>query len=87
MNVDGTLTGPITPPWEIGRESTATACAEAEDPPPAPAPPTEEVAPAGEQDPVEALLKDSPPWLPFALGGVVTLIITAVGLVMQVKRN
>jgi hypothetical protein len=75
INADGTLSGPAAPPWKLPpdpNEKTEKAT-EAEEP--------KEETPAGN------FFSRLPPWTGYAVGAVVTLLLTILGIAMQVRRQ
>jgi hypothetical protein len=83
INVDGSTTGPVAPPWRNFKLNAAGEY-EAPEPPPEPKPePVVEEAPRREKEWYE----DLPPWTGYLLGAGVTLIITGIGLGMQFRKT
>jgi hypothetical protein len=88
VNTDGTLSGPVRPPWKQPAPSTGTAKADKPATPPEPAPPKAEVSriPAEEKGAAD-FTTTLPSWTGYAIGGCVTLLVTILGLVMQLRRH
>jgi hypothetical protein len=86
VNSDGTLSPPSTPPWELMKQLE-------KDPPPHqdPPPPKPKEEPEEEEEEEESLFdmyfKDAPSWLPYAIGGVIALLVCGVGLIFNARRG
>jgi hypothetical protein len=75
VNADGTLSGPAPPPWKQPTEPVVK---------------TEKTAPVEEpkeEKPAEDFFSRLPPWAGYAIGAAVTLLLTIIGIVMQLRRQ
>lgn len=88
VNSDGTLSAPSTPPWEVMKQLQQATPPPVKEPLPEPAP--EEAAEEPEEESptyYDLYFKDSPPWLPYTIGGLITLLICGVGLIVNARRS
>jgi hypothetical protein len=84
VNVDGTRTGPVTPPWGP-RKLNAQPASESK-PEPKPEPKVETPAPKAPLPPRE-WYEELPSWAGYAIGGCVTLLISCIGLAVQFRKT
>jgi len=92
VNDNGSLIGPIVPPWQTRPGSATTKArpvtksaptmAPTIDPPPSPGKPAG-VASSGEKPWYQAV----PPWAGYVVGGLLTALVTGVGLAIQIRTS
>lgn len=85
INADGSMVGPLPPPFPIRSRSTQPSSSSEKAPVSEPA---EEPEKKGEEaSPAPRWYQDMPPWTAYVIGGAVTLLITCVGMGLQFRRK
>lgn len=80
INVDGTRTGPVTPPWGMRKHTKPTEAT------PEPEPQPEPVV-VKEPAPPREWYEELPSWTGYAVGGCITLLISCIGLAIQFRKT